>query len=115
MVLGVNGLPLGLGGGSHMVALVTNPWSNLLVTEMEVKAWPGVEMLCLGDPSAHSGDLDIWCLIAVQTVLSELTWFLPGEKQPSGTVPRETPASAPAWATTWGQHLTSLCPLPQWR
>lgn len=67
-----------------MVALVTNPWSNLLlVIGMEVKAWPGVEMLCLGDLSAHSGDLDIWCLIAVQTAFSELTSFLPGEKQPS--------------------------------
>lgn len=100
-----------------MVALVTNPWSNLLlVIGMEVKAWPGVEMLCLGDPSAHSRDLDIWCLIAVQTALSELTSFLPGEKQPSsGSVPRETPASALARATTWGQHLTCLCPLPQWR
>lgn len=85
MVLGVNGLLLGLGGGSHMVALFTNPWSHLLlVTGMEVKAWPGVETLCLGDPSAHSGDLDIWCLIAVQTALSELTWFLPREKQHQG-------------------------------
>lgn len=30
MVLGVNLLPLELGVGSHIVALVTDPWSNSL-------------------------------------------------------------------------------------
>lgn len=119
MVLGVNGLPLGLGGGSHLVALVTDPWSNpLLITGIEVKAWLGVGMLCLDVPSAHNGGLDIWCLTAVQTAPSELTRVLPGEEQPSGRVPGRNAGPALAWATSTacqGQHLTILCPLPQWR
>ena len=67
MVLGGSGLPSGLGGGNHMDALVTAPWSKpLLVTGVEAKAWPGVGKLYLGGPSAHSGGLGVQGLTASQ-------------------------------------------------